>query len=112
MRQPLTLSQVKAVLASARMNPIDTTLLEMIPADLLDYIQAAPDVIQNIAELERLIAQKDSNFEDLNLALVEYANASGQGQLMMDNLKLCLDQVRMRKQQAGSQNTLGRQGRG
>lgn len=112
MRTPLTLLQVKSVLASASKNPIDPGLQEMIPVDLLNYIQSAPDIANNIAALEKLIAHKDEQMMDFNLALADYANQSGGGQMMLDNLKLCLDQLKMRKQSAGMHNAIGRQGLG
>jgi hypothetical protein len=97
MREPLTLPQVKRVLESASQNPIDPNLAEMIPRDLLNYIQSAPDVIAHLSHLEVTIGKREKDFQDLNLALVDYANQSGAGQMMLDNLKLCLDQVRMRR---------------
>lgn len=97
MREPLTVPQIKRVLASAAQNPIDPTLASMIPEDLLNYIQTSGEVIAVITALESTVAKREKDFADLNLALVEYANQSGQGQLMLDNLKLCLDQVRMQK---------------
>lgn len=112
MREPLTLAQVKAVLATAQKNPIDPGLQEMIPSDLLNIIQSAPDVLRVIGELENHYAERQRAFADLNLALVEYANASGQGQLMLDNLRLCLDQVRARRMESGDQESIGRQGKG
>jgi hypothetical protein len=69
----------------------------MIPRDLLNYIQSAPDVIAHLSHLEVTIGKREKDFQDLNLALVDYANQSGAGQMMLDNLKLCLDQVRMRR---------------
>lgn len=112
MRTPLSLIQVKSLLTTVQKNPIDAGVQEMIPAEIVNYVQSAPDIASNIAELERVIARKDSDFQDLNLALVDYANQSGAGQMMMDNLKLCLDQVRERKKQAVMQGTIGRQGLG
>lgn len=101
MRAPLTLEQTKSVVAKATAVPIDPGLLEMIPQELLNYIQSAPDVAGQLVSLENRIAETSNQFTELNLALVEYANQSGQGQMMFDNLKLCLDQVRIKKQQGG-----------
>lgn len=112
MREPLTLAQVKAVLDSAAKSPLDPGLQEMIPTDLLIYLQAAPDVSRAISQLEEHYSERQRAFADLNLALVEYANASGQGQLMLDNVRLCLEQVRARRMESGDQESIGRQGKG
>lgn len=112
MKTPLTLLQVKSLLATVVKNPVDPGIHEMMPPEIANYVQSAPDVSSHIAELERVIAKKDENFADLNLALADYANQSGQGQMMMDNLKLCINQVRERKKQAVLQGAVGRQGLG
>lgn len=117
MRQPLTLEQTKSLLAKAALAPdLDAGLAEMLPADQVNYLQSAPDIISHLATLENVILQKDNYIAEINLALVEYANQSGQGQMMLDNLKLCLDQVRMQRAVAslppGMKANLGQQGKG
>ena len=95
MRQKLTVQQILNI-ASA-VPALDPGLSEMLPAETINYLQSGPDIIESINGLIHELQALQVRIEDLNLALVEYANESGQGQMMLDNLKLCLDQVRMRK---------------
>lgn len=97
MREKLTVAQCLAVIAA--LPPLDPMLTEMLPPETLNYLQSAPDIAEQMQTLIAQVLQRETNFTDLNLALVEYANESGAGQMMMDNLKLCLDQVRMRREQ-------------
>lgn len=112
MRQPLTLAQVKSIVAKAAVVPIDPGLFEMMPAELSNYVQSGPDILAAFAALEHLIEQKDEHFNELNLALAEYANQSGGGQMMMDNIRICLEHLRYNKAQGVNQGALNRQGRG
>lgn len=94
MRQPLTLEQCKRVVSTAADTKLDAGVGEMLPTALLDYIQSAPDIRGQVFRLEQQLSE-------LNLAIAEYANQSGGGQIMLQNLGLCLDQVRMRRQGGG-----------
>jgi antitoxin component HigA of HigAB toxin-antitoxin module len=99
MREPLTLEQVKVLLDTPP--KVEPGMADMLGADVVDYIQAAPDVRRVMLKLEETVAAKDKLFGEFNLALVEYANETGGGQMLLDNFRLCLDQVRMRQQGQG-----------
>lgn len=107
----LDLDRIRAIAS----NPIelDVGLIEMLPGSARDFLVQGPRAIQSlldqVAELDSENKTNVARVSELNLAIVEYATQSGQGQLMLDNLKLCIEQVRNRRAQVTpAANTLAK----
>jgi uncharacterized circularly permuted ATP-grasp superfamily protein len=94
----MTLAQVKELLRQAADEPrSDMGFYEMLPPVLAAYLKAPEEISEHMTWLEAALKDRERVIADLNAGLIEYANQSGQGQLMLDNLRLCIDQIRMRK---------------
>lgn len=83
------LKPLKAALADYF--PPDDSVLGMMPQKTADLIRHFPGHVANlIAALELAQSQHDI----LNKAIHKFAVESGQGQMFLQNLQLCADQIR------------------
>lgn len=85
------------------LDPVDAGLLEMLPEQVASFLRLLPDISRSLrselAASQARVASLTQQLSDLDAGIREYADQTGQGQLLLDNLRLCLDQVRNRKQQ-------------
>lgn len=99
--------------AAVAIRSCDQALFELLPEDVAKTLKDLPDTLEMAySVIDALIAdgkRKDQQIQETGLAIAEYANQSGQGQMMMRNLKLCLEQVRKK---ADARAKLGNQGWG
>lgn len=98
---PLDLSRIRVI---ANSDPaVDPGLLEMLPDPARELLAEGPAALNAmgdmIAQLQHQISAKDQHLADINAALQEYAINTGQGQIMFNDIRLCLEQVKMRREQ-------------
>ena len=89
------------VLAAASKTPLDPVLKEMLPPEALALLEVAGDIKDRLVHVEAAFIAKREYVDEINQALVDYAQESGAGAMFLDNVRLCLEQVKIRKLQAG-----------
>lgn len=88
---------------SSQIDSVDEGLLAMLPDNARELLAEGPAAIAallaSLSIAQARVASLTQQLSDLDAGIREYADQTGQGQLLLDNLRLCLDQVRNRKQQ-------------
>lgn len=99
----MNIEEIKQAVAAPLL--YDPEALALFPAETGEFFAAAHErLVYLLAAAERQTAELAAlkeKFENLNLALSEYANETGSGRMLFDNLQLCLNVVEERKRNQG-----------
>lgn len=108
-----TLDPQELIAAAALLRACDQSLFDLLSEDVAALLKGLPDKLEMAGIAVKTAAielrKRDLQIQETSLAISEYANQTGQGAMMMQNLALCLQQIRQRADQRAK---LGNQGWG